>query len=205
LPEASPAPVTPGTERRRLGVLLAERSFRTGDFTLASGRKSNYYVDCRLTTMHAEGQALIGPVALDALRAVGLSPDRIGGLTMGADPIAYAVAGESFRRGTPIHAFSVRKEAKEHGRGRRIEGCFEPGARVVIVEDVITSGGSALRACEAVRDADGEVVAVLALVDRCEGGREAIEEAGYRVISLYTVDDLGAYAATGDSEPSHSG
>lgn len=179
----------------RLGRLLAERSFRTGDFTLASGRKSSYYVDCRLTTMHAEGQALIGPVALDAMAGAGIEPQRIGGLTMGADPIAYAVAGESFRRGRPIHAFSVRKEAKEHGRGRRIEGCFEPGAPIVVVEDVITSGGSALKACEAIREADGEIIAVLALVDRCEGGREAIEEAGYSVLSLYTVQDLSDFAS----------
>jgi orotate phosphoribosyltransferase len=183
-------------DRDRLGALLAERSFRTGEFTLASGRRSSYYVDCRLTTMHAEGQALIGPVALEVLDAAEIEPARIGGLTMGADPIAYAVAGESFRRGRPIHAFSVRKETKEHGRGRRIEGCFDPGVRVVVVEDVITTGGSALRACEAVREADGEVIAVLALVDRCEGGREAIEEAGYSVISLYTVQDLAAYASS---------
>ena len=183
-------------DRDRLGALLAERSFRSGDFTLASGRRSSYYIDCRLTTMHAEGQALIGPVALDVLDAAEIEPERIGGLTMGADPIAYAVAAESFRRGRPIHAFSVRKEAKDHGRGRRIEGCFEPGARVVVVEDVITTGGSALHACEAVREADGEVIVVLALVDRREGGREAIEEAGYPVISLYTVQDLAAHASS---------
>lgn len=194
MPDPTP-PSVAARDRDRLGALLAERSFRTGDFTLASGRRSSFYVDCRLTSMHAEGQALIGRVALDALDEGALRPDRIGGLTMGADPIAYAVAGESFRRGTPIHAFSVRKEAKEHGRGRRIEGCFESGARVVIVEDVITSGGSALRACEAVREARGEVLAVLALVDRCEGGREAIEAAGHSVLSLYTVQDLGVYAA----------
>jgi len=194
LSDATNASSVPATERDRLGALLAERSFRTGDFTLASGRKSTYYVDCRLTTMHAEGQVLIGPVALAALDAAGIEPERIGGLTMGADPIAYAVAGESFRRGRPIHAFSVRKEAKEHGRGRRIEGCFDSGAPVVVVEDVITTGGSALRACEAVHEADGEVLAVLALVDRCEGGREAIEDAGYTVISLFTLQDLSDYA-----------
>lgn len=140
--------------------------------------------------MHAEGQALLGPVGLDALDEAGIHPDSIGGLTMGADPIAYAIAAESFRRGAPVNAFSVRKEAKEHGRGRRIEGCFEPGARVVVIEDVITTGGSALKACEAVEEEDGLVLAVLACVDRQEGGREAIEEAGYRVLSLYGVDDL---------------
>lgn len=176
--------------REQLCDLFAERSFRVGDFTLASGRKSPYYVDCRTTTMHSKGQALLGPVALDVLTEAGLEPDSIGGLTMGADPIAYAVAGESFRRGSPVNAFSVRKEAKAHGRGRRIEGCFEPGARVVVIEDVITTGGSALKACAAVEDEGGIVLAVLACVDRQEGGRESIEQAGYRVLSLYGVDDL---------------
>ena len=176
--------------REQLCDLFAERSFRVGDFTLASGRKSPYYVDCRTTTMHAEGQALLGPVALDLLAEAGLEPDAVGGLTMGADPIAYAIAGESFRRESPINAFSVRKEAKSHGRGRRIEGCFERGARVVVIEDVITTGGSALKACAAVEEEDGIVLAVLACVDRQEGGRESIEQAGYRVLSLYGVDDL---------------
>lgn len=178
------------SSRDRLCDLFAERSFRVGDFTLASGRKSPYYVDCRTTTMHSEGQALLGAVGLDALAAAGIRPEAIGGLTMGADPIAYSIAGESFRRGVPVNAFAVRKEAKEHGRGRRIEGCFEPGARVVVIEDVITTGGSALKACAAVEEEDGIVLAVLACVDRQEGGREAIEDAGYRVLSLYGVDDL---------------
>lgn len=177
----------------RLRRLLAERSFRTGEFTLSSGRTSRYYVDCRTTTMHAEGQALIGRVGLDRLEEAGLRPELIGGMTMGADPISYAVAGESWRRGgDPIHAFSVRKEAKEHGRGRRIEGCFEEGRRVVVAEDVITTGGSALDACRAVESAGGEVLAVLVLVDREEGGRAAIEDEGFRVLPLYTAEGLEA-------------
>jgi orotate phosphoribosyltransferase len=176
--------------RDRLLRLLVERSFRTGDFELASGRHSDYYIDCRTTTMHAEGQALLGEVGLDALAEASLHPDLVGGLTMGADPISYAIAGESWRRGEPVHAFSVRKRAKDHGRGRRIEGCFEPGARVVVVEDVITSGGSALQAIREVQTENGQVLAVLALVDREEGGREAIEEAGHRVIGLYTASEL---------------
>ena len=156
--------------RRRLLRLLAERSFRLGTFQLSSGGTSDYYVDCRTTTMHAEGQALVGEVGLDALRYAGLAPDQVGGLTMGADPVSYAVAHESARRPPSVHAFSVRKKAKGHGRSRRIEGCFEPGSPVVVTEDVITTGGSALRAVEAVREAGGEVLAVLALVDREEGG-----------------------------------
>ncbi len=178
------------TPRERLLHLFVERSFRVGDFVLSSGRQSQFYIDCRTTTMHAEGQALLGVVGLDKLAEAGVHPDVIGGLTMGADPISYAIAGESWRRGTPIHAFSVRKRAKRHGTGRRIEGCFEPGARVVVVEDVITSGGSALQACEVVREEHGSVLAVLAAVDRQEGGRAAIESEGHRVLTLFGVDEL---------------
>ncbi len=178
--------------KERLLQLLAERSFRVGDFTLASGVKSRYYVDARTTTLSAEGQALVGELGLRALDDAGLEPDAVGGLTMGADPIACAIAHRSALDGRPIDAFSVRKEAKEHGRGRRIEGCLEPGDAVVVVEDVITSGGSALKACEAVTTAGARVLAVLALVDREEGGRETLEEQGYRVISLVRLSELRA-------------
>lgn len=181
-------------DRERLRALLVERSFRTGSFELSSGATSSYYVDCRTTTMHAEGLVRVGAVGLDALEAADLAPDRVGGLTMGADPISYAIAAESWRRGRPMHAFSVRKEAKGHGTGRRIEGCFEPGDRVVVTEDVVTTGGSALDAASAVEEAGGEVLAVLALVDREEGGREAIEEAGHRLVSLFTAGELARAA-----------
>ncbi len=176
--------------RDRLCRLLAERSFRLGDFELASGAHSDYYIDCRTTTMHAHGQVLIGEVGYHAIRDAGFRPDAIGGLTMGADPMAYSIAAESWRQGEPIHAFSVRKRAKRHGRGQLIEGCFEPGARVVIVEDVITTGGSALKALGAVRQARGEVLAVVGLVDREEGGRRSLEEAGLPTIVLFTATDL---------------
>jgi len=184
------------TARERLLRLFVERSFQEGDFTLASGRHSPFYIDCRVTTMHAEGQVLLGEVGLDKIEQAGLEPDVIGGLTMGADPISYAIAGESWRRGQPIHAFSVRKRPKRHGTGRRIEGCFEQGARVVVVEDVITTGGSALQACEAVRQEGGTVLAVLAAVDRQEGGREAIEAEGNRVLALFGIDEFQAFRAT---------
>lgn len=184
--------------RDRLLDLFVERSFRLGDFTLASGRKSDFYIDCRTTTMHAEAQVLIGSVGCDLLDVTGWHPDLIGGLTMGADPIAYSIAGESFRRGTPINAFSVRKAAKQHGTGRQIEGCYEHGSSVVIVEDVITTGGSALQACEAVKAEGGAIVGILAAVDRQEGGAEAISEAGYEVVSMFGVAELRARAqATG--------
>jgi orotate phosphoribosyltransferase len=178
------------TDRDRLLRLLVERSLRLGDFVLASGARSSYYIDCRTTTTHAEGQVRVGRLGLEALEREGLAPGGGGGLTMGADPVAYAVAHASWLAGRPVNAFSVRKEAKEHGTGRRIEGCFAAGDRVVVVEDVITSGGSALRACEAVRAEGGEVLGVLALVDREGGGREAIEEAGHRVLSLFRVSEL---------------
>lgn len=184
-------------EHERLIELLVERSFRIGDFTLRSGRKSRFYVDARTTTLSAEGQALIGALGLRALDEAGLAPEAVGGLTMGADPIAYAIAHRSFLDGRPIEAFTVRKEAKGHGVGKQIEGNLEAGQRVVVIEDTITTGGSALKACAAVEAADAEILAVLALVDREEGGREAIEEAGYRVVSLVRVSELRERA--GDS------
>lgn len=176
--------------KARLLGLLAERSFRIGDFTLASGRKSRYYVDARMTTLSAEGQALIGALGLQAIDMAELKPDAVGGLTMGADPIAYAIAHRSFLDGRPIDAFTVRKQPKDHGVGRQIEGCLEAGRSVVVIEDTITSGGSALKACQAVDAAGAEILAVLALVDREEGGREAIEARGYRVLSLVTLSEL---------------
>jgi len=178
--------------RSRLIELLATRSARRGSFTLASGRQSDLYIDCRPTTMHPEGLAAIGPLGLRAIASHGWSPSSVGGLTLGADPISYAIAYASQLAGTPIRAFTVRKEAKTHGIGKLIEGAFESGDRVVIVEDVITTGGSALRAVDAVRAAGGAVVGVLAVVDRGEGGREAIEAAGLQVEALVTVAEIVA-------------
>ncbi len=178
-----------------LTALLAERSAKRGDFVLASGRRSSLYVDCRLTTMSPEGQLLIGRAALAALRSSGWTFDSVGGLTLGADPISYAIAHASALAaeqgaGAMVRSFTVRKEAKQHGTGKLIEGPFAPGDRVVVVEDVITTGGSALKAVEAVRAAGGTVVGVLALVDREEGGREAIEAAGLAVLALVPATAL---------------
>ncbi len=178
------------TARERLIELLAERSFRIGEFTLRSGKKSRYYVDARTTTLSAEGQALIGALGLAALDEAGLEPGAVGGLTMGADPIAYAIAHRSFLDGRPVEAFTVRKEPKGHGAGRQIEGCLEPGQAVVVIEDTITTGGSALKACEALKAAGAEILGILALVDREEGGRETLEAEGHRVISLVTLSQL---------------
>jgi len=145
--------------------------------------------------MSPEGQILIGRAALAALRDSGWPVDAVGGLTLGADPISYAIAHASALEaeagtGGMVRSFTVRKETKQHGTGKLIEGPFQAGDQVVVVEDVITTGGSALKAVEAVRAAGGRILGVLALVDREEGGREALEAAGLRVISLVTASDL---------------
>jgi orotate phosphoribosyltransferase len=182
----------PPADRHQLYRLLAERSARRGRFTLASGRESEFYIDVRLTAMSPDGLALIGPLALADIVASGWSPDSIGGLTLGADPISYAISYASATTSRPLRAFTVRKEAKAHGTGKLVEGPFRDGDRVVVIEDVITTGGSAIRAAAAIRAAGGVVLGVLALVDREEGGREALESAGYEVRSLATAGDIFA-------------
>ena len=178
------------TTHDRLLSILAERSARRVQFTLASGRQSTLYIDARLTTMSPDGLALIGPLALAALSDAGWTIDAVGGLTLGADPVSYAIAYASATSRAPLRAFTVRKEAKAHGTGRLIEGPFREGDRVAVIEDVITTGGSALRAAEAIRAAGGSVSGVLALVDREEGGREALENAGLPVISLARASEI---------------
>jgi orotate phosphoribosyltransferase len=179
-------------QRLRLIDLLVARSAQRGSFTLASGKKSDLYIDCRPTTMHPEGLSLIGPLGLHAIGERGWHPDSIGGLTLGADPVSYAIAYASQLARLPIRAFTVRKEAKTHGTGKVIEGAYVPGDRVVVIEDVITSGGSALRAAESVQAAGGTVVGILAVVDREEGGRAAIEAAGFEVAALVTAKEIVA-------------
>ncbi len=179
----------------RLEQLLLERSVQQGDFVLASGQRSSYYIDCRLTTMSAEGMVVVGRAGLAAIEGAGWVPEAIGGLTMGADPVSYAIAAASFVSKRSFDAFSVRKEAKAHGTKRRIEGNFAAGQRVVVVEDVITSGGSALQAIAAVEDAGATVLGVLAVVDREQGGRAAIEAAGHDVVCLTTTTQLGLRTA----------
>ena len=164
-------------DTERLLALLVSRSAKRGDFVLASGRRSDLYVDARLTTMDPGGLVLIGPLGLAAITDAGWNADSVGGLTLGADPVAYAIAYASALAQRPVRAFTVRKETKSHGTGKRIEGPFAPNDRVVVVEDVITTGASALNAASTIRDHGGHVVGVLAVVDREEGGREAIEAA----------------------------
>lgn len=179
------------SDRESLRRVLLERSVERGDFVLASGRHSTYYIDCRRSTMSAEGMVLIGRMGWDAIRRAGWRPDSVGGLSMGADPVACAIAAASFGSEHPVDAFSVRKEPKDHGTGRLIEGNFRTGDAVVVVEDVITTGDSARRAIRAVEQAGGTVLAVLAVVDRQEGGRHSLEAEGHQVVALSTVSELG--------------
>ncbi len=177
--------------RQRLAELLKGLSLRKGHFVLASGRTSDYYLDCRRTTLHPEGATLVGRLVLATIVEAGWNPVAVGGMTLGADPIAAAAAVVSWIEGpAPVAAFLVRKEAKQHGTGRRIEGAPPAGSPVVLVEDVITTGGSSLQALAACRAEGLEVLGLVAIVDRQEGGRQALEAAGLPVRALYTAREL---------------
>lgn len=182
--------------REELKSILLEKSVRTGEFTLASGKTSDLYVDCRVTTMDCRGARLVGEVGWETIRDFlaekGIEADCLGGMTMGADPVALAVGVESCRQqpDKPLQIFTVRKEPKGHGRGKRIEGNFAEGDRVVVVDDVITTGGSTLKAVDAIEAEGGKIVACLVLVDRQEGGRDAIEARGIPVTAVFTRETL---------------
>jgi orotate phosphoribosyltransferase len=177
------------TARQEFLELLARKSFRLGEFQLSSGGTSDYYIDCRTTTLDARGAQLVGQVFLDEMRGQGWHADAIGGLTMGADPIVVAVAVTS---GT-LHGFLVRKAEKKHGTGQRIEGFRELGARVVIVDDVCTTGASTVQAIEAAREFGFKVVGVMCLVEREDAhGRPIVERAAAPVpfIAVFTANDV---------------
>lgn len=176
--------LTPMPADERLVALLAEKSVLFGEFTLASGRRSDFYIDARLSTMSPEGLSLIGEAGRSALESSGWNVDAVGGLTMGADPIAYAISFASASTSRPLRAFSVRKDAKAHGTSKRVEGPFRMGDVVAVIEDVITSGGSALSAIDAIEREGGTIAGVLTLIDREEGGVEKIEARGIPVIAL---------------------
>ena len=178
------------THAQQLLSLLARTSFKLGQFKLSSGGTSDYYIDCRTTTLHAEGGRLTGHAILELLEHHAIKADAVGGLTMGADPIACAVSYASATSTAPLRAFTVRKEPKVHGTGKLIEGPFQSGDRVVVIEDTITTGGSAKKAIDAVRVAGGKVIGVLALVDREEGGRENLEAEGVPVLSLARASEI---------------
>jgi orotate phosphoribosyltransferase len=189
------------THSQLLLALLARISFRLGQFKLSSGGTSDYYIDCRTTTLHAEGGRLTGHAILELLEANNIDADAVGGLTMGADPIVSNVATASAWRALTkptaplLHGFLVRKAEKAHGTGRRIEGFCHPGARVVIVDDVCTTGASTINAIEAAREAQMTVAAVVCIVEREEAnGRPAVETAaaGAPFLSLFTANDVRA-------------
>jgi len=193
--------MTTPTHAHQLLVLLARISFRLGQFKLSSGGTSDYYIDCRTTTLHAEGGRLTGEAILDLLLENNIQAEAVGGLTLGADPIVSNVATASAWRahsqsGAPLlHGFLVRKAEKAHGTGRRIEGFNREGARVVIVDDVCTTGASTINAIEAARDAGMTIAAVVCIVEREEAnGRPAVEAAaaGSPFLRLFTANDVRA-------------
>lgn len=188
--------------RQQLLQLLAEKSFRLGNFKLSSGVTSDYYIDCRTTTLDAKGSRLTGEVFFDEIKKRKWNPQAIGGLTMGADPIVVAISVVS---GT-LHGFLVRKAEKQYGTGQRIEGFREKGARVVIVDDVCTTGASTVQAIEAAREFGFEIVGVMCLVEREEAqGRPNVEKAAgeARFISIFTASEVRAQHViqTADTNP----
>ena len=179
-----------------LKKLLLEKSVRTGNFTLASGKQSDLYIDCRVTALDPFGANLIGDLGWHAVRSKihseHLKIDAIGGMTLGADPISLAIGMTSATKhpAEALQVFTVRKEPKGHGAGKQIEGNFKPGDNVIVVDDVITTGGSTLKAIDAIEREGGKIAFCLVLVDREEGGRQAIEARGIHVLPLFTRSTL---------------
>ncbi|MCX5717000.1 MAG: orotate phosphoribosyltransferase [Nitrospirae bacterium] len=177
--------------KKRLIELILEKAFKYSEepvFKLVSGRMSNYYFNCKAVTLHPEGMYLIGNLIYDMIKNSGAK--AIGGLTLGADPVAYAGSYTSYLKGKPIETFVVRKSAKSHGTMQWIEGNVKEGDRVVIVDDVITTGKSTIEAITRAKEAGFQIVKVIALIDRQEGGRENIEASGYKVDSLILRDEV---------------
>ena len=179
------------TERDRLKKIILELSYEKRLVTLASGRQSDFYFDGKQTTLHAEGGLLVGKLFFDAIKDV-TAVDGVGGITLGADPIATATSIAAFLEGRTIHAFIIRKEPKGHGTGQWLEGRknLPPGSRVVIVEDVVTTGGSSMKAVRRAEEEGLQVLGIVTLVDREEGGRENIEKEGYWLKALFTKSEL---------------
>jgi orotate phosphoribosyltransferase len=186
--------ITSNALRKRLLDMLRERSYRRGEFTLASGRKSDFFIDCKRTVLSPDGHAIAGLVVLEEVEAI--SAERpVNGLVavpLGGCPLAGSACLAAFQRGLRFQLIYVRPERKDHGTGQRVEGAdvLPRGARVVLIEDVVTSGGSSLRAVEALREAGLEVATVVVLVDRKEGGRELLAEHGLKLRAIFTRDDF---------------
>jgi orotate phosphoribosyltransferase len=176
-------------DKQRLMALFRERALKFGDFTLASGKKAKYYLDGKQVTLHSAGLRQVSLGLLELLRGVGF--DAVGGMSIGADPIVAGVLTVAAEQGRDLKGFLVRKESKGHGTQRFVEGPLEPGERVVIVEDVVTTGGSSLLAIDRVQEFGAKVVQVLAIVDRMEGGAANFRERGIPFASLLTIEDFG--------------
>ncbi len=176
-------------DKQALVAEIRKKALKFGDFTLASGKKARYYLDGKQVTLDGEGARLVAEGILDLL--ADRMPDAVGGMAIGADPITAAVITMSAVRGMPIRGFMVRKESKGHGTNQYVEGPVKPGDTVVIVEDVVTTGGSSLKAIERVEAFGMKVRGVIAIIDRMEGGRQAFESRGYLLQSLLTIRDFG--------------
>ncbi len=178
-------------DRNALLELIRTEALQTGEFTLASGKKASYYLDCRKITLHPQGANLIAQGMLSLIEAGGDLPHAVGGMAIGADPITASIVTIAGQRGLPIKGFMVRKEPKEHGMGKQVEGPVEPGQHVVIVEDVITSGGSAIKAVEAAEAFGLKVDYVIGIIDRLAGGEAAFAAKGLELKVLTTIRDFG--------------
>ena len=176
-------------DKQALIALVREKALEFGDFTLASGKKASFYLDCRKVTLDSAGANLIAEGILELLGDT--LPDAVGGMAIGADPITAAVITIAGQQGKPLRGFIVRKEAKTHGKGRDVEGPVQAGDQVVIVEDVVTTGGSSIRAIEKVQAAGLQVLGVIAIIDRLEGGAEAFAQQGHKLRTLLTIRDFG--------------
>ncbi|MDH4318686.1 MAG: orotate phosphoribosyltransferase [Desulfobulbaceae bacterium] len=179
-------------EKERLKEILLEKSYREGTFTLTSGKTSDFYIDGKQTTLSAEGAYLCGRLLFDIIRKAPVKIDGVGGMTLGADPLVTAVSLVSHLQKEPIPAFIVRKEAKGHGTGNYIEGKsnLTPGCRVALVEDVVTTGGTLIKVIERVENEGFKVGLVATIIDRQEGGAEALEKLGYQLHTIFTRQEL---------------
>ncbi len=173
----------------RLKNILLKKSVITGEeFTLASGKKSDFYVDARITTLDSEGAYLCGKIFYEFLKPYEI--DAVGGYSIGADPIVSSIAVISFIENNPVPAFIIRKEKKEYGTGKAIEGNFESGMKVALFDDVVTSGGSIIKGINTVKENGGDIKVIMSVIDREEGGEEKIKQAGYKLISIFKKSDL---------------
>lgn len=176
-------------DREALKQLIRDKALKFGEFTLASGKKASYYLDCRQITLDAQGAKLVGAGMLELIAAD--MPDLVGGMAIGADPITAAILTLAGINNKPLRGVMVRKEAKQHGTGKLVEGPFQSGESLVIVEDVVTTGGSSLLAIERCEEVGLKVKRVLAIIDRLEGGKEAFADRGYELTTLFTIRDFG--------------